>query len=226
MVEQHGMTPPVFFDKIANYYDPLTHVYMLGTYEAVRRRVLNFHRAESPEVLDICCGTGYISNSVRADRVVGIDLSMPMLRVNQRKQGRNGRSAHLTNGDIRALPFHDAHFDEVYFTLAAHEFPDLRHVLSEVRRVMKPGAQLVVYDLYEPRHPLLKLFLHTFFYYVVEQRCMWVYTPDGWQKLLAGIGFRMESLETPYGISAMVSAVKIPFNRINAEREERRELNT
>ncbi|MFQ5610546.1 MAG: class I SAM-dependent methyltransferase [Anaerolineae bacterium] len=202
------MTPPAFFDKIANYYDPLTHLYMLGTYEAVRQRILKFHLEGNGEVLDLCCGTGYISNRVPARRVVGIDLSRPMLRANRRNQRRDGSKTHLINGDVRVLPFHDEHFDEVYFTLAAHEFPDLPGLLKEVRRVMKPGGRLVIYDLYEPRNWLLKLFLHTFYYYIVEQRCMWVYTPDGWRSLLEEIGFRMESLEAPYGLSALVYAEK------------------
>lgn len=202
------MTPPVFFDKIAKYYDLLTHFYMFGTYEPVRRRILHLHQQESHEVLDICCGTGYISNRLPAGRVVGIDLSMPMLHVNQHNQRRLGGGAHLTNGDIRSLPFPDSHFNEVYFTLAAHEFPDLPDVLAEVRRVMRQGGQLIIYDLYEPRNWFLRLFLNTFFYYVVEQRCMWVYSREGWQNLLKRIGFSMASLETPYGLSALVQAVK------------------
>ncbi len=202
------MTPPLFFDKIANYYDPLTHLYMFGTYEAVRRRILKVHQGDGQEVLDICCGTGYISNRVHAQRVVGVDLSMKMLRANQRNQRRDGRGARLINGSVRVLPFRDEQFDEVYFTLAAHEFPDVADVLAEVRRVMKPGGRLVIYDLFESPNPLFKLLLHTFYYYLVEQRCMWVYTQEGWQALLQRIGFRMEGLEAPYGPSALVRAVK------------------
>ncbi|MBG7610401.1 MAG: class I SAM-dependent methyltransferase [Anaerolineae bacterium] len=202
------MTPPAFFDKFAKFYDPLTHLYMFGTYKAVRKRILKLHREEGQEVLDICCGTGYISNNVSAQRVVGIDLSIPMLRINQRNQRRAGSGAHLLNGNIRKLPFGNTHFNEVYFTLAAHEFPDLSDVLREVYRVMKPGGQLVIYDLFEPPNPLFRLFLHTFFYYVVEQQCMWVYTLEGWQDLLEQIGFRMTSLEAPYGWSALICATK------------------
>jgi ubiquinone/menaquinone biosynthesis C-methylase UbiE len=202
------MTPPVFFDKIANYYDPLTHLYMFGTYEAVRRRILKLHRDDGQEVLDICCGTGYISNRVRARRVVGVDLSLPMLRANQRNQRRGGGRTRLVNGSVRGLPFRGEQFDEVYFTLAAHEFPDLSSVLAEVRRVMKPGGRLIIYDLFESPNPLFRLILHTFYYYLVEQRCMWVYTQDGWEALLAQAGLRMEGLEAPYGPSALVRAVK------------------
>lgn len=200
------MTPPAFFNKIADYYDPLTHLYMLGTYEAVRRRIVNLHRDDAREVLDICCGTGYISNRVAADRVIGIDLSIKMLRVNQRNQRRDGKGARLINGSIRQLPFPDGQFHEVYFTLAAHEFPDLEQVLKEVRRVMKPGGRLAIYDLYEPPNPLLRLFLHTFYYYLVEQRCMWLHTREGWKALLERCGLRMDSLQAPYGLSALVCA--------------------
>ncbi|MEK7278903.1 MAG: methyltransferase domain-containing protein [Chloroflexota bacterium] len=202
------MTPPAFFDKIADYYDPLTHLYMFGTYEAVRRRILKLHRSGSQEVLDICCGTGYVSNRVIARQVVGIDLSMKMLRSNQHNQRRDGRGARLVNGSVRVLPFRDEQFDEVYFTLAAHEFRDLAFVLAEVRRVLRPGGQLIIYDLFETPNPLFKLILHTFYYYLVEQRCMWVYTRDGWRALLEQVGLRMEGLEAPYGPSALVRAVK------------------
>jgi demethylmenaquinone methyltransferase/2-methoxy-6-polyprenyl-1,4-benzoquinol methylase len=202
------VTPPALFDKIAEYYDPLTHLYMFGTYEAVRRRILKQHRSDSQAVLDICCGTGYISNRVRARQVVGIDLSMKMLQHNQLNQRRDGHGARLVNGSVRVLPFRDEQFDEVYFTLAAHEFEDLVSVLAEVRRVLRPGGQLVIYDLFETPNPLFRLILHTFYYYLVEQRCMWVYTRDGWRALMERVGLRMESLEAPYGPSALVRAVK------------------
>ena len=116
------MTPPAFFNKIAKHYDLLTHLYMLGTYHHVRRRILKMHRDDSHEVLDLCCGTGYISNSVSAKRVVGIDLSMPMLRINQGKQSQRNGTAHLINGTIRTLPFQEDRFDEVYFTLCWHRW--------------------------------------------------------------------------------------------------------
>jgi demethylmenaquinone methyltransferase/2-methoxy-6-polyprenyl-1,4-benzoquinol methylase len=202
------MTPPAFFDKIAKHYDLMTHFYMLGTYYPVRRKILKMHREGSNEVLDICCGTGYISNQISAKRVVGIDLSMPMLRMNQQNQARGNGRAHLINGTIRTLPFEDKRFDEVYFTLAAHEFPDLADILVEIARVMRPGGRLVIYDLYEPRNPLLKLILYTFYYYVVEQKWMHVYTREGWQEILEQNGFRNDQIVSPLGFSALVSAVK------------------
>jgi ubiquinone/menaquinone biosynthesis C-methylase UbiE len=202
------MTPPAFFNRIARYYDPLTHLYMFGTYGAVRRRILKTHQAAARDVLDICTGTGYIGNAVRPGRVVGVDLSLPMLRVNQGKQRRNGGGARLVNGNIRGLPFAAGQFDEVYFTLAAHEFPDLEAVLREVHRVTRPGARLTVYDLYETPNPLFRLLLHTFYYYLVEQRCMWVYSPAGWRALLERAGFGLASLQAPYGPSALVQAVR------------------
>jgi ubiquinone/menaquinone biosynthesis C-methylase UbiE len=73
---------------------------------------------------------------------------------------------------------------------------------------MRPGGRLAIYDLYKPRNPFFRFFLYTFFYYVVEQRVMHIYTPEGWKMLLDTVGFRLENVEAHYGLSALVTAVK------------------
>jgi ubiquinone/menaquinone biosynthesis C-methylase UbiE len=109
-------------------------------------------------VLELGCGTGRISLPLARAGVpiVGIDRSGPMLaRAAARARRRDGRRRRgkrplLVRGDIRALPFPDAHFGLV---IAAYGIlqslvreRDLAATLAAVRRVAAPGA-LVGIDL-------------------------------------------------------------------------------
>lgn len=180
---------------------------MFGTYEAVRRRILATQDGASGKVLDLCCGTGYVSNHVRAQRVVGLDLSMNMLRVNKEKQV-DLHHVSLVNGNAYFLPFRDGQFDAVFCTLACHEFSELPLVLKEVHRVLGDGGRLTIFDIFEPANPLLKLLMYTFFKYIVERRYMWLYSQEGWRNLLGRMHFGQVKIEELYYISALIQASK------------------
>lgn len=101
------------------------------------------------DVLDVACGSGiYTRPFARAlpdGRVVGLDLSRPMLR----HALRRARAEHLENvsfvrGDALRLPFPDARFDVVNCCGALHLFPDAARALREVHRVLRPGGRFTV----------------------------------------------------------------------------------
>ncbi|MCA9235151.1 MAG: class I SAM-dependent methyltransferase [Planctomycetales bacterium] len=106
--------------------------------------------------IDVACGPGHFSllmaKELKLDRLVGVDLSEPMLEVaakNAREQGRENvefRQADATS--LRA--FGDNQFDLATFTDAAHHLPDLSavtRVLEELERVTKPTGLICVMDL-------------------------------------------------------------------------------
>ncbi|ATZ11077.1 malonyl-ACP O-methyltransferase BioC [Erwinia amylovora] len=99
------------------------------------------------QVLDAGCGTGWFSRRWRADghRVTALDLSEKMLQ-----QARENQAADCyQSGDIEALPFADARFDRCWSNLAVQWCSDLSQALRELRRVTKPGGQVLFSTLTE-----------------------------------------------------------------------------
>src|SRR5262249_19187005 len=103
-------------------------------------------------VLDLACGAGRHAVALAAigARVVGLDLSLPLLRAGQRRW----RDARLVRGDIRALPVPGGRMDAV-----VHLFPsfgyfdrDAEHesVIAEVARVLRPGGRFALDFLNAP----------------------------------------------------------------------------
>ena len=104
--------------------------------------ILGLQGAE--HVLDAPCGHGRISNRLaeRGMNVVGVDASDLFL-----ERARDyGSSAEYLHGDMRALPV-DGPFDVVlsWFTSFGYfDDDENRHVLSEYRRVLRPGGRLLM----------------------------------------------------------------------------------
>ena len=100
-------------------------------------------------VLDLACASGVYTRLLAAaapqGRVVGLDLSMPMLQ----EAARNLRADAVDNvaylrGSAVDLPFEAARFDCVNCCGALHLFPDANHVLGEIARVLEPGGRFTV----------------------------------------------------------------------------------
>ena len=198
------MVAPSFFETIAPYFDFLTRLFMMGTYDSVRQRMLN-EDASQLTVLDLCCGTGYICNTINARKIVGIDMSDRMLSLNARKKREN---KILIKGNAYNMPFADNEFDRIYCSSASHEFKRFGKILSKCYRMLKPGGKFVLFDIYQPRNPFLSLIMNTFVRYAVEQNLMWVYSKEEWRRMLENTGFRVEELDTIRGLYIFVRAVK------------------
>lgn len=98
-------------------------------------------------VLDLACGPGRHARFLTeaGARVVGLDLSMPLL---SRARGRISPPTTLVRGDMRYLPLRSAGFDVVVnlFTSFGYFTSDSQHqtVLDEVGRVLKPSGSFVL----------------------------------------------------------------------------------
>lgn len=96
--------------------------------------------------LDVSCGTGNYALTLAQQgfRVVGLDRSEPMLRTAQAKARRAGVAIPLVRADGSALPLRASTFDVVTVILGLEFTADAGQTLEEVRRILKPGARLVV----------------------------------------------------------------------------------
>jgi demethylmenaquinone methyltransferase/2-methoxy-6-polyprenyl-1,4-benzoquinol methylase len=91
-------------------------------------------------VLDVACGTGFLTQHLRGD-VTAIDQSAGMVEVAAPRMPE----ATVVQGDAVPLPFGDGQFDRVFTShFYGHLLPSERpHFVDEARRV---GRELVVAD--------------------------------------------------------------------------------
>jgi SAM-dependent methyltransferase len=93
--------------------------------------------------LELGCGSGVFLERAVATRaaIVGLDLSLTLLKqARARPSIRDG--GVLVCGDAERLPFPDGAFDVVYGSSVLHHL-DLRVVLADLWRVLKPGGRIV-----------------------------------------------------------------------------------
>lgn len=101
---------------------------------------------EAASVLDLACGPGIytrpFARRLPRGRVIGLDLSRPMLRYARTRSRSEGLSnLDLVRGTALALPFRPGSFDVVNCCGALHLFPDVGHSLAEIERVLVPGGR-------------------------------------------------------------------------------------
>ena len=103
-----------------------------------------FAPVEGP-VLDLACGTGryarLLAQRVGADRVVGLDLSAPMLAEARGSAKRAGLEEILfVRASALSLPFADGTLGAIHCFGALHLFPSSEQALGEVRRTLRAGG--------------------------------------------------------------------------------------
>ena len=105
------------------------------------RRLAEFVRGlpEVGDALDLGCGDGRLGAELRARRVVGADVSpVPLDRARSRLA-----EVVLVEPD-EPLPFEDGSFDLVLCAEMLEHVRDVQLLLSEVRRVLRPGGTLAI----------------------------------------------------------------------------------
>jgi phosphatidylethanolamine/phosphatidyl-N-methylethanolamine N-methyltransferase len=127
-----------------------------GRRRAVER--LPIHAGD--RVLEVGVGTG-LSFPLYPEhcRITGIDISDPMLeRAVARLEARGRRGVTLRRMDARTLEFPDASFDHVFAPYVVSVVPEPERVLSEMRRVCKPGGTIVVVNHFRSEGLVLGFF--------------------------------------------------------------------
>ncbi len=99
------------------------------------------------EILEIGAGTGKNLPLYRAaERVVALEPD-PAMRARAHDAVLEARvPVDVVEGDGMALPFPDASFDAVVFSLVLCTVPDMERALAEARRVLRPGGTLRFYE--------------------------------------------------------------------------------
>jgi ubiquinone/menaquinone biosynthesis C-methylase UbiE len=121
---------------------------------------------------DIGCGPEYLATLIarryRHLHVVGLDTSCEMIRaasLNAASLGLSDR-VEFREGDVSGLPMPEGTLDFAVSTLSLHHWSNPGQGLAEFHRVMKPGGQLLIFDLRRDSR--------RFFYWLLRfaQRCV------------------------------------------------------
>ncbi len=108
-------------------------------------------------VLDVGCGTGFGTEGLlqHVDTVTGLDQSAHQLEKAYAKFGRAG-PVRFTRGDAERLPYRDDTFDVVWSSGSIEYWPNPVQALREIRRVAKPGGQVLVVGPDAPRSTVFR----------------------------------------------------------------------
>jgi demethylmenaquinone methyltransferase/2-methoxy-6-polyprenyl-1,4-benzoquinol methylase len=117
-------------------------------------------------ILDVATGTGDMAikaaKMMNGVKITGIDISEGMLRVGRKKvtAAQLTTNIELLRGDSETINFADNTFEAVMVAFGVRNFENLDRGLSEILRVMKPGAKLVVLEFSKPTGGLIRRFYH------------------------------------------------------------------
>jgi len=113
---------------------------------ARKRAVAAVNALPGQDVLEVGVGTGLaLPHYVSGKRVTGIDLSTEMLDRARTRVARLGLAnvQALHEQDAEATGFADDQFDIAVAMFVASVVPNPRRLLAEMRRVVRPGGQLL-----------------------------------------------------------------------------------
>lgn len=146
-------------DHAARVYDWLAPLMTFGVEDACGRAALSRLMLRGGEqILDVGCGTGKLTRRLATaaaaapgSLVIGVDAAPRMIAVARHK------AAALANirfdvGVAEQLPYADARFDAAVSTFFFHHvnYGLKCRSLAELRRVLRPGARLIVVDVDTP----------------------------------------------------------------------------
>jgi SAM-dependent methyltransferase len=126
------------YDRIGIAYDATRRAdpYLLS------RLIYHLGPRSGARYLDVGCGTGNYTIALKGAGVAmcGVDISATMLCQARDKSG----DTTWLNGDVLALPFRDESFAGATMTFVHHHVDNPVAGFREIRRVLVPGASLVL----------------------------------------------------------------------------------
>jgi len=142
------------FESIAPKYDMMNDLLSFRRHKAWRKFTMaKMDMRTGQTAVDLCCGTCdwtiAMARASGSGRIVGLDFSRNMLEHGRKKVRQSGldKQIELVWGNAMDLPFPDNTFDFATIGFGLRNVPDIHRVLSEMRRVVKPGGKVVCLEL-------------------------------------------------------------------------------
>lgn len=157
------------FTQISPTYDRLNHLLSLNIDKSWRKKTIATIQKSNDEPflgLDLCAGTFDLSLECRRQfphsKIVAADFSFGMLKSGLPKIASTNGAIRPLCADALSLPFADASFDVAFCAFGMRNLDDKSAGLAEIRRVLKPGGQLLVLEFFKPTSAVSTFFNKTY----------------------------------------------------------------
>ncbi len=220
------------FDSISGNYDFLNHFLSMGIDKGWRIKAVNELKSIQPKhILDMATGTADMAIEalrLNPEKITGIDLSEGMLKIGRMKikAKLQDNIIELIKGDSEKILFADNTFDACTVGFGVRNFENLETGLSEIYRVLKPGAKLVILEFSKPKKFLVKN-LYNFYFntilpfwgrYISKNNSAYTYLPESvkhfpdgeaFTKQLISLGFKNTTSQLlTFGICSIYTGIK------------------
>jgi demethylphylloquinol methyltransferase len=169
------------FDEIAPVYDQLNAWLSLGQHRVWKQMAIQWANPQPNGVnVDLCCGSGDLTlmtaRTLRGKgQVIGIDFSARQLEVAQT------RAQHLLwldslqwiESDVLTLPLPDNTVNALTMGYGLRNVMDIPKALSEIYRVLKPGANAAILDFNRPTSGAMQQFQRWYLRQIVVPIASW-----------------------------------------------------
>ena len=152
-------------------------------------------------ILEIGCGNGTGTKLIKKyfvpNEISAIDLDPRMISIAKRKIKDTTISFKV--GSATKLPYRNNQFDAVIEFGIIHHIPNWRDCLKELKRVVKPGGELILEDL---STDTWETFLGKFYKKVLDHPYKQMYAQQEFVEYLKKLGFQIKHQEkhNPLGL--------------------------
>jgi demethylmenaquinone methyltransferase/2-methoxy-6-polyprenyl-1,4-benzoquinol methylase len=147
----------MLFTPLPGQYDRLAELLSMGQNGRWRRAMVDHIVPDHPElILDVASGPAGVALQLAdrtSARVVGVDLTLDMLRQGQRNVAERGLAnrIQLVAGRAEQTPFANDTFDALTFTYLLRYVDDPQATLIELARLVKPGGAIASLEFLLPK---------------------------------------------------------------------------
>ena len=168
------------FDHIAPQYDQLNQDLSFGLHRVWKQMAVRWSgAAPGMRCLDVCCGSGDLALLLAqqvglAGHVTGVDFAARQLDIAAQRSPHLQLRLTWREADALALPFADSSFDAATMAYGLRNLTDIPTGLSELCRVLRPGATVAVLDFHTPTNPWVSRFQQWYLSHIVvptAERC-------------------------------------------------------
>lgn len=154
------------FNRIAPAYDQLNDWLSLGQHRVWKQMAVRWSSAQPGDCcLDLCCGSGDLARRLaqqvgKTGSVYGLDFSAAQLAIAAERIDESIQPLNVTwvEGDALNLPFEPQQFDAATMGYGLRNVLDIPRSLSELYRVLKPGAHAAILDFHQPQSAWVSAF--------------------------------------------------------------------